>query len=201
MLLGTLDAILLGNLLTGKGAMATSQGRGINRAGKGKGINWAGEGLLRAGYGNNKMDFIITITNFEIQKYYQNEPRFNGVFSIDNLPKIKDGAYVKNLDEYSDIGTHWVALYVQNNNVTYFDSFGVEHIPKEIITFIDRSLSITTNIFRIQAYDSIICGYFCIGFIDFMLSGKTLTEFTYLFSPNNYKENDNIILNYFISNI
>ena len=69
--------------------------------------------------------------NFEIQKYYKNEPRFNGVYSRDNLPKIKDGAYVINLDEYSDIGTHWVALYVQiNNSVTYFDSFGVEHIPK-----------------------------------------------------------------------
>ena len=100
------------------------------------------------------------LTNFEIQKYYQNEPRFNGVYSRDNLPKIKDGAYVINLDEYSDIGTHWVALYVNNNNnnnnnVTYFDSFGVEHIPKETKEFIDSSLSITTNIFRIQAYDSI----------------------------------------------
>ena len=61
---------------------------------------------------------------------------------------MKDGAYVINLDEYSDIGTHWVALWVNNNDVTYFDSFDVEHIPKEI--FIDRSLSITTNIFRIQ---------------------------------------------------
>ena len=94
----------------------------------------------------------------EIQKYYKNEPRFNGVFSRDNLPKIKDGAYVINLDEYSDIGTHWVALYV-NNNVTYFDSFGVEHIPKEIKTF-SKNKSITTNIFRIQAYDSIMCGFF-----------------------------------------
>ena len=76
------------------------------------------------------------LTNFEIQKYYQNEPRFNGVYSRDNLPKIKDGAYVINLDEYSDIGTHWVALYVQNNNsATYVDSFGVEHIPKEIKKF------------------------------------------------------------------
>ena len=74
-------------------------------------------------------------TNFEIQKYYQNEPRFNGVYSRDNLPKIKDGAYVINLDDSSDIGTHWVALYAINN-VTYFDSFGVEHIPKEIRTFI-----------------------------------------------------------------
>ena len=77
-----------------------------------------------------------SLINFEIQKYCQNEPRFNGVYSRDNLPKIKDGAYVINLDEYSDIGTHWVALYVQNNDVTYFDSFGVEQISKEIRTFI-----------------------------------------------------------------
>ena len=128
------------------------------------------------------------LTNFEVQKYYQNEPRFNSVYSGDNWPKIKDGAYVISLDEYSDIGTHWVALYMSNNDVTYFDSFGVEHIPKEIKAFIDRSLSITTNILRIQGYDSIMCGYFFIGFIDFMLAGKTLTEFTNLFSPNNFKK-------------
>ena len=74
-----------------------------------------------------------SLTNFEIQKYYQNKQRFNGVYFRDNLPnKIKDGAYVINLDEYSDIATHWIALYALNNNVTYFDSFGVEHIPKEI---------------------------------------------------------------------
>ena len=72
------------------------------------------------------------LTNFEIQKYYQNQPRFNGVYSRDNLTEIKDGTYVINLDEYSDIGTHWVPLYVVNNNVTFFDSFWVEHIPKEI---------------------------------------------------------------------
>ena len=75
-----------------------------------------------------------SLTNFEIQKYYKNESEFNGVYSRDNLPdKVKDGAYIINLDEYSDTGTHWVALYVVNNNdVTYFDSFGVEHILKEI---------------------------------------------------------------------
>ena len=140
------------------------------------------------------------LTNFEILKYYQNESRFNGVYSRDNLQKIKDGAYIINLDEYSDIGTHWVALYVQNNDVTYFDSFGVEHITKEIRTFIGNK-NIKTNIFRIQAYDSIMCGYFCIGFIDFMLAGKTLTEFTNLFSPNNFKKNDDIILNYFMANV
>ena len=92
------------------------------------------------------------LTNFEIQKYYQNEPRFNGVYSRDNLPKIKDGAYVINLDEYSDIGTHWVALCVQNNDVTYFDSFRVEHIPEGITAFISNK-NIKNYIFRIQAYD------------------------------------------------
>ena len=90
-------------------------------------------------------------------------------------------------------------MYV-NNDVTYFDSVGVEHIPKKIKGFIDCSLSITTNIFRIQAYDSIMCGYFCIGFIDFMLAGKTLTGFKNLFSPNNFKKND-VIINYFTNNI
>ena len=106
-----------------------------------------------------------------------------------SLPKLKDGAYVINLDEYFDIGTHWVDLYV-HNNITYFDSFGVEHIPKEVKTFINRLLHIKTNIFRIKAYNSIMCEYFCIGFIDFMLSGKTLTEFffTNLFLPNNLKK-------------
>ena len=140
------------------------------------------------------------LTNFEIQKYYQNEPRFNGVYSRDNLPKIKDGAYVINLDEYSDIGTHWVTLFVQNNNVIYFDSFGLEHISKDIKTFISNK-NIKTNIFRIQAYDSKMCGYFCIGFINFMLAGKTLTEYTNLYWPNNFKKNDDIVLNYFISSI
>ena len=84
--------------------------------------------------------------------------------------------------------------------ITYFDSFGVEHIPKEIKTFINNK-NITTIFFRIQAYDSITCGCFCIGFIDFMLAGKTLTEFTNVFSPNNFKKNDYIILNYFMWNV
>ena len=138
------------------------------------------------------------LTNFEIPKYYQNEPRFNGVYSRDDLPKIKDGVYVINLDEwYSDIGTHWIALYVQNNNVTYFDSFGLEHIPKEIKEFIGRSLSITTKIFRMQVYDSIKCGYFCNGFIDFIIAGKKLTDYTNFFSPDDFKRNDNAILSYF----
>ena len=96
------------------------------------------------------------LANFEIQKYYQNEPRFNGAYSLDNLTKIKDGAYIINLDEYSDTGTHWVALDVNNNNVTYSDSFGVKHIPKEIKEFV-KNKNIIANILRVQAHDSVMC--------------------------------------------
>ena len=136
---------------------------------------------------------LYPLTNFEIQKHYQNEPIFNGVYSKDNLTEIKDGTFVINLDENSDIGTHWVVLHVHNNYVTYFDSFEVEHIPKEIKTFINNK-NIKTNIFGIQAYNSIMCEYFCIGFINFKLTGNTLTEFTNLFSAN--KKNDNFKLFY-----
>ena len=95
--------------------------------------------------------------NFKIKKYYQNEPRFNGVYSRDDLPnKAKDGAYVINLDEDSDIGSHWISLYELNNNVTYFDSFGVEHIPKEIKKCIGNK-NTQANIFRIQAHNSVMC--------------------------------------------
>ena len=76
---------------------------------------------------------LYPLKNFEIQKYYKNEPRFNGIFSRNNLPKkIKDQAYIINLDEYKDVDTHWIALFCNKNNIIYFDSFGVEHIPKEI---------------------------------------------------------------------
>ena len=91
------------------------------------------------------------LTNFEIRKYYENEPRFNDVYSRDNLPKtIKDGAYVINLDEYADVSTHWIALYAKNNEVIYLDSFGVEYVSKEIKRFIEHK-DIKTNVFRIQA--------------------------------------------------
>ena len=159
MVLATLGASLLGDILS----------KGLS----GKGVIRAGEETFRAGYGSKRPSFLPAhpLTNFEIQEYYQNEPRFNGVFSRDNLPNnnIKNGAYVINLDEYHDIGTHWVALYVNNKIVTCFDSFRVEHILKEILKFVVRK-KIITNIYRIQAYDSIMCGYFCIGFINFMFN-------------------------------
>ena len=126
--------------------------------------------------------------------YSQNELR-NSLRN--NLPKqIKDGAYVINLDEYKDTGTHWVALFCKKNEIVYFDSFGVEHIPEEIKKFIGNR-NIKANIFRVQANNSVMCGYFCIGFIDFMLAGKTLIDYTNLFSPHDFNKNDSIILSYF----
>ena len=155
MLLGTLGASLLGNILVGKE-------------------------IVRAGYGK-KMGFLMPphpLTNFEIQKYYQNEPRFNGVYSRNNLPKkIKDEEYVISLDEHADVHTHWIVLICNRSQIVYFDSFGVEHVPEQIKNFVENK-NITANIFRVQANNSVMCEYFCIGFIYFMFAGKKLTDFT-----------------------
>ena len=126
MLLGTLGASLLGNLLSG--------GKGIMRAGKG--IVHAGEENKSKKKLNSQLPF-HPLTNIEISEYYENEPKFNGVSSGNNLPnKIKKGAYVINLDEYENTGTHWGSVFVKPKYAVYFDSFGVEHIPKEINKFI-----------------------------------------------------------------
>ena len=136
MLLGTFGGSLLGNLLTGKGTVR------------------AEEGIARAGYGCSIKKALIpphTLTNFEIKEYYENDPRFNGVYSRDNLPKKnKNGAYVINLDEYADVNTYWIALYAKNNELIYFVGFGVEHVPKEMKKFIGHK-NTKANIFRIQA--------------------------------------------------
>ena len=126
MLLGTLGASMLGNLLSGKG------------------LARAGEGIVRAGEGTSKKKLnsllpFHPLTNIEISEYYANEPKFNGVYSRNNLPKtIKKGAYVINLDEYENTGTHWVALFVKPKYTIYFDIFGIEHIPSEINKFISN---------------------------------------------------------------
>ena len=101
--------------------------------------------------------------NFEIQKYYQREAKLNIFYSRNNLPKIMNGAQVINLDEYKSIGTHWIALNVNDDNVTCFDSFRAQYIPKDIEKFIGNK-NMKTNIYMIQSNDSIMC-YFCIGFI------------------------------------
>ena len=100
------------------------------------------------------------------------------------------------------MSTHWIALYVNGNSrkapydAMYFHSFGVEHISEELKKFIGNK-NIITIIYRIQAYDSIMCGYFCIGFIDFMLKGESLLDYTNSFSPSDSERNDKIILKYF----
>ena len=132
------------------------------------------------------------LTNFEILKYYQSKPRFNGVRSRDNLPKILHGTYVINIYDYISIDIHWITLYVNDNNVKYFNSFKVEHISKEIKMFIDNK-NVTTIIFRMQAYNSVMCGYFSTRFIGFMLKGKSLLEYGNLFWPNKYERNNFII--------
>ena len=198
MLLGTLGASSLGNLLTG--------GKGIMRAGNG--IVRVGDGILKqvqAKEVKKTLNLLLPfhpLTNIEISEYYKNEPRFNSVYSRNNLPnKIKKEAYVINLDEYENKGMHWVSLFVKPKYTTessflertiYFGSFGVEHIPKEINKFIGNS-DIKSSIFRIQAYDSIMCGYFCIEFINYILKGRTLLDYTNLFSPNDFKKNDRVI--------
>ena len=152
MLLGTLGASLLGNLLAGKG-------------------------IVRAWFWNT-VGFWISphpLTNFEIKRYYQNELKFNGVFSRNNLSKkIKNRAYVISLDEYADVGTNWIVLFCNKNEIVYFDSFGVEHVPGEIKEFVGNK-NIIGNIFRVQANNSVMRGYFCVGLIDFMLASKKLT--------------------------
>ena len=101
--------------------------------------------------------------------------------------KIKDGPYVINLDEYADVGTHWIALFCNRNEIVYFNSFDVEHIPEEIQKFVGNK-NMKANIFRVQENNSIMCGHFCIGFIDFMLAGKNFTDYTNLFSPHDLKK-------------
>ena len=115
------------------------------------------------------------LTYLEWRKCDQNEPRFNGVFSKNNSPKI-------NLDKCKSYGTHWIALYLNNEKVTYFDSFGVEHIPKEIRRFIGKNYSKYLHNTSIQFSN--------IRFIDFMLKGKRLSDYTNLFSPNKHVKNN-----------
>ena len=134
------------------------------------------------------------LTNFELEKYHQNESRFNGVYSRNNLPqKLKYRAYVTNLDEYADVGTHSIALFCNTSENVYLGSFGVEHVPGEM--FLKRFLrnkNVIANIFRVQANNSVMCGYFCIGFIDFMLAGRKLNDFTSLCSPHDIEKNDKV---------
>ena len=128
------------------------------------------------------------LTKFEIVNYYKNNKKFNGVYSRDNWPKIKNDCYVIDLDEYENTGTHWIAFYVKNNKVIYFDSFGVEYILKEVKKFIENDKEIKTNIYKIQHFQSIMCGYYCAYFCGVMFKDKNFIDFTNLFSPYDFKK-------------
>ena len=135
------------------------------------------------------------LSNFEIQKYYQNKTICNGVYSRNNLSKLKDGPYVINLDEYKSIGAHWTALYDNNNNVTYFDSFGAEDIPKGIKKFVGKKNII--NIFTIQTPNSIMCRHFVLELLILCQKSKSLLDYTNLFYLNEYEKNAKIMSNIF----
>ena len=112
------------------------------------------------------------------------------------MPKIEDGAYVINLDNKNSKGKHWVSLFIHKNVAIYFPSFGIDDISQEVLKKISDK-SITHNMFRIQDNESIMCGFYCIPFIEYMLPGNTLLDYAYLFSPNGYKKNEKIIYKYF----
>ena len=135
------------------------------------------------------------LTNLGIETYLQNEPK-NAYFLRNNLPNIpKDGAYIVNIYNYEATGTHKVLFYVNGNTATYFNRFKAEHIPEEMKAFIDNK-NIVANIYRVEAYDSIMYGYLCNGFIDSLFKSKTLTDFTNLSLPHNFENNDKVTLNY-----
>ena len=111
-------------------------------------------------------------------------------FSRNNLPRIKDGAYVINLDDENSKGTHWVLSFINRNLAVYFDSFEIEYIPQKVFNKI-KDKSITQNIFRIQDNQYVMCGFCCIAFIEYMLARKTLLDYTSLFSPFSHNSRTN----------
>ena len=197
MLEATLGASLLRNILPGRGMKSKMPEH--ESAISGLGVIREGEGTIRTGEETTtaSQSFYCHII-LELVLKYKNiiKMNLNIMMSRDNLHKIKDGAYIVNLDEYESVRTHWIALYIDGDKVTYANSFRGEYFPKETEKFIDHK-NIITNIYKTQAYDSIICRYIFIGLIDFILKGKSLLEYANLFSPNKYERNCKIILKYF----
>ena len=133
------------------------------------------------------------LSNIDITKYFNYKPRFNDNFSRNNLPRINDGACVKNLDF---IILNWVLLFVDKNRAVWFDSFGTEYVPQEVLKKTNDK-SITDNIFRIQDDDSVMFGSYCIAFIGYMIATKVLLDYTNLLFPNYFLKNDKIIYRHF----
>ena len=118
--------------------------------------------------------------------------RFNSLFLKRKLHRIKNGAYVINLDDKQSKQTNCVSLFIERNAAVYFDSCGIEYVLQEVLSKI-KDKSITRKISRIQNDNSIMCGFYCIAFIEFMIAGKILLDYIHLFSPNYYKKNEKII--------
>ena len=112
------------------------------------------------------------------------------------MHRIKDGTYLINIDETNSKGTHWVSLFIDKNLAVYSDSFEIEYIPQKILNKI-KDKSITHNIFRIRDNESVMCGFYYIAFMEYRFAGKTLLEYTDLFSVSDYKKNHKIIYKYF----
>ena len=137
-----------------------------------KGIRGRGGRRAGGGYMHKKLlDPLHPLNNIEIANYFNYKPRFNGVISRNNLPKIKDGTYVISLYDKNSKGTHWVTLFANKHTAVYSDSFGIEQIPQEVLKRI-KDKSITRNIFRIQDNESIMCGFYCAAFVEYLLAEK-----------------------------
>ena len=129
-----------------------------------------------------------SLSNIEINKYFNYGPKFNGVFLRNNLPRTKEGAYVINLHDKKSKATRWVSLSIDRDTAVYFYSVGIEYIPQEVLSKI-KDEAITRNIFRIQDDDFIMCNHCCIPFIEYMFAGKALLDYTNLFSPKIHLKN------------
>ena len=136
------------------------------------------------------------MSTIEISNNFHWNPRLNGVFSRNNLFWIRDEAFAINLEDKQSKQTYWVSSVIDRNSTVYLDSFGVEYFPQEVLNKI-RDKSITHNIFRIESDGSIMCGFYCIGFIEYILAEKTLLDYANLFSPNDYKKNGKSICKFF----
>jgi hypothetical protein len=129
------------------------------------------------------------LTNFDIIDHFKDNTHFGGVFGRDNLPKTKNKTfYIVNLNKSDEPGSHWVLIF---NNI-YFDSFGVSP-PEEIIRFMKKP--IISSEYRIQAINSIMCGYFCIYVAEELLKGKKIYNILLEFDPLNFNLNNLIIKN------
>ena len=132
------------------------------------------------------------LSNFDFSSNFNYESRFNGAFSRNKLTRIKDVAHVINLDDKKSKGTHWASLCIDKSTATHFDYLGIEYIPQELLKNI-KDNSISQNIFRIQDNDSIMFAFYCIVFIEYMIAGKALIDYTGLIFPTGFKKNSKII--------